>query len=74
MYWIIQTVLPIVVIGILILFCLPCIMRCISSSVQRLVRAGTPIQAVKLTAYPIDSEHKCDDYESDESDNIYTEM
>lgn len=73
-YWIIQTVLPIVVIGILILFCLPCIMRCISSSVQRLVRAESPIQAVKLTAYPIDSEHRCDDYESDESDDIYTEM
>lgn len=72
MYWIIQTVLPIVVIGILILLCLPCIMRCISSSIQRLVRVGMSTQAMKLTVHPIDNEHKYDDYESDESDDICT--
>ncbi|KAK7160645.1 hypothetical protein R3I93_008336 [Phoxinus phoxinus] len=71
MHWIIQTVLPIVVIGILIILCLPCIIRCISSSVQRSVRAGTSIQAVKLTVYQKADEEQCDDYESDD---IYTEM
>jgi len=71
---IIQTVLPIVGMGLLILLCLPCIMRCVSSSVQRLIKAGTDstatsVQAVKLTRYP--GEEQCDDYDSDD---IYTEM
>ncbi|XDV43862.1 hypothetical protein PO909_012259 [Leuciscus waleckii] len=74
-YRIIQVVLPIVGMGLLILFCLPCIMTCISSSVQRLIRAGTgstvtSVQAVKLTVYPATGEEQYD-YDSDD---IYTGM
>ncbi|XDV48269.1 hypothetical protein PO909_017714 [Leuciscus waleckii] len=68
-YRIIQTVLPIVGMGLLILFCLPCIMKCLSSLVQRLIRAGTvstSVQAVKLTLYPITDGEQCDDYDSDD--------
>ena len=73
---IIQTVLPIVGMGLLILFCLPCIMKCLSSSVQRLIRAGTvskvtSVQAVKLTLYPITDGEQCDDYDSDD---VYADM
>jgi len=72
-YWTLQTILPIGAIGLMILICLPCIVRFISSSVQRLVKAGTSATAMTLTVYPncADRNKEIDD---DTSSGSYSEV
>jgi len=60
-------------IGLMILICLPCIVRFISSSVPRLMKAATSATMMTLTVYPncVDNDKKVDD---DISRGSYSEM
>ncbi len=53
-YWLFNTVLPIVGVGLLLLLCLPCIFQFISSSVQRLVKTTVSHQIIKMMVYSDD--------------------
>ncbi len=71
--WLAQTVLPIIVIVVLILLCIPCIMQCVSSLVQRLVKVGMSVQLVKMTVYPDDDVDVDDQQDDDASSGSYSE-
>lgn len=66
-YWLCYTVLPIFAILALVSLCLPCIFQCISSIVQRMVKASMSQQMGKLTVY--------DDYNEwmNEFDEMFSE-
>ncbi len=48
------------------MLCIPCIIQCVSSLVQRLVKVGMSVQLVKMTVYP-DDDVNVDDQQYDDT-------